>query len=339
MAGNSATVPTVYVRAKSVNNFSTNVDYFHGEGCGLTLGHHSFTGLSIMSEYRNDSEVSGNDNQPPDRTKTLVIGLMGLVAVAGALIWAFSSGFFGGSDGVVTPLPPTQPPPIVAPPRAEEADAPAREPAYTPEPPSESTVLAEPDMTVQEANQQLADQLGTLNLSVLATQFTNKPNTIERAMAVVDSMRRGEIPYKLLPLAPPKQTFPFLDSGTAVTLDPAGFTRFDGLLTILAELNIPLAIELFRDYQPVLQASWSALGYANNDVEKSLLNVLELILLTPELPTDARLIKDEGNWIYEDETLEALPALQKQLLRMGPNNAEQLRSLARDLRGALLDSQ
>jgi len=27
------------------------------------------------------------------------------------------------------------------------------------------------------------------------------------------------------------------------------------------------------------------------------------------------------------------------LLRMGPNNAEQLRSLARDLRGALLDSQ
>ena len=116
--------------------------------------------------------------------------------------------------------------PIVAPPRAEEADAPAREPAYTPEPPSESTVLAEPDMTVQEANQQLADQLGTLNLSVLATQFTNKPNTIERAMAVVDSMRRGEIPYKLLPLAPPKQTFPFLDSGYS------GHTRSSGIYTL-----------------------------------------------------------------------------------------------------------
>ena len=98
-------------------------------------------------------------------------------------------------------------------------------------------------------------------------------------------------------------------------------------------------ITLFREYQSTIEQAWQALGYADKSVEPALLEVLELIMLTPDIQLDARLLKDEANWVYEDESLEKLPALQKQIMRMGPENAERLKALARDLRGGLLDTQ
>jgi len=60
-------------------------------------------------------------------------------------------------------------------------------------------------------------------------------------------------------------------------------------------------------------------------------------MLAPETPIEARLYKVEANWVYEDPALEALSPLQKQLMRMGPDNAERVKEKARELRGALLD--
>ena len=62
-----------------------------------------------------------------------------------------------------------------------------------------------------------------------------------------------------------------------------------------------------------------------------------MILLAPTTDLEARLYKDEANWRYEDDSLETLPALQKQLMRMGPANAEKIQDKARELRGAMLD--
>jgi hypothetical protein len=122
-------------------------------------------------------------------------------------------------------------------------------------------------------------------------------------------------------------------------MDPAGFARYDGLTNTLSSLDVNTTITLFREYQSTIEQAWQALGYTDNSVEPALLEALELIMLTPDIQVDARLLKDEANWIYEDESLEKLPALQKQIMRMGPENAERLKALARDLRGGLLDTQ
>ena len=54
------------------------------------------------------------------------------------------------------------------------------------------------------------------------------------------------------------------------------------------------------------------------------------------MPDRAELVRKEANWIFADAELENLSALQKQLLRMGPENAEILQRKARELRAALL---
>jgi hypothetical protein len=49
-------------------------------------------------------------------------------------------------------------------------------------------------------------------------------------------------------------------------------------------------------------------------------------------------MKQEANWVFMDPELEALSAVQKQLLRMGPANSAIIQQKARDLRGAVLQT-
>lgn len=49
-------------------------------------------------------------------------------------------------------------------------------------------------------------------------------------------------------------------------------------------------------------------------------------------------MKREANWVYIDPELEALSSLQKQVLRMGPENSGIIQAKARELRGAVLES-
>jgi hypothetical protein len=64
---------------------------------------------------------------------------------------------------------------------------------------------------------------------------------------------------------------------------------------------------------------------------------LDLIITTPEVDlSEARLIRKEAVWIFEDPAIEALAPIQKQVLRMGPDNAEIVKAKAAEARALWL---
>jgi hypothetical protein len=52
--------------------------------------------------------------------------------------------------------------------------------------------------------------------------------------------------------------------------------------------------------------------------------------------SEARLIRKEAIWVYEDPAIEALAPLQKQVLRMGPENAAIIRTKGEEARALWL---
>jgi hypothetical protein len=65
---------------------------------------------------------------------------------------------------------------------------------------------------------------------------------------------------------------------------------------------------------------------------------LDLVIATPQLDlSEARLIRKEAVWIFEDPAIEGLAPIQKQVLRMGPKNAEVIKAKAAEARGLWLD--
>lgn len=285
-----------------------------------------------MSDQTEDNTVP----QSNQRSAALSVGLpaIGLALVVAALIWGFQK------------APTSQVPEPTAAPNAEvtapQPATPSVEPVVEPSPDKaiapEPLVAEEPAMTVTALNAVLPETAAGWGIEPLGTTFVQRANAIERGMAMIDNLRQGEVPYKLLPVARPKQAFGVIADGSAVTIDAASFSRYNGLVRTLEGVNIEAMVALYRQHESTFAAAWAALGYSNVTLEQAILASLESILLTPEFPLDARLIKKEANWIYEDKSIEALPALQKQLLRMGPENMQVIQNLARELRGAILDT-
>ncbi len=273
--------------------------------------------------------------QSNQRSAALSIGLpaVGLGLVVAALIWGFQSadaagtranssthcGSFRATTGT---------------PSVEQVAEPATTDALAPEP----EVTEAPALTVDALNALLPATSSGWGIEPLGTTFVQQANAIERGMAMIDNLRQGEVPYKLLPVARPKQAFSVISDGSANTVNTASFSRYNGLVRTLEGVNTAAMVAFYRQHETTFAAAWAALGYSNVTLEQAILASLESILLTPEIPLDARLIKKEANWIYEDKKHRSTPGVAKASASHGPENMQVMQNLARELRGAILDS-
>lgn len=290
-----------------------------------------------MTEQSTTDQPMGNTtHQPAERSALVGVGLpmLGLVIIVAALIWGFrdtpTSNSVEPAPISAAQAPESQPPNATEPAVAETYAQPIQQPELAPEP--------QPALSLEALNTRLPDEMAAWRVEPLGSSFARQSNALERGIAMIDNLRQGEVPYKLLPIARPKQAFSIVDNGLAVSMNPQGFSRYDGLVDTLTRLDTEAVIRFFRQCQSTLESAWAALGYTELSLENAILATLDAVLLTPEIPPDARLLKKEANWVYEDETLEALPALQKQIIRMGPKNTQSVQDIARSLRGAMLDS-
>jgi hypothetical protein len=196
----------------------------------------------------------------------------------------------------------------------------------------------EPTVTEETADAYARDMVESINGGKALAQFVAGDYIVERAVAVVDALRRGEVPYKLLPVGRPSKPFPISDDGLRVTMDPSGFSRYDGFAQWVNGIDVLAIVDLLNDYEQIATEALSRMGVVDFDIRSAVLAATTEILATPIAPQSAELMKREANWVYMDSELEALSSLQKQVLRMGPENSELIQAKARELRGAVLDS-
>ncbi|MBT5068169.1 MAG: DUF3014 domain-containing protein, partial [Halieaceae bacterium] len=224
--------------------------------------------------------------------------------------------------------------PVPAPIAAQAPAAPIAAPVVTEVQPK---IPPAPVVSEETGDQYARESIDAVNGGKALAQFVAGDYVVERAVAIIDALRRGEVPYKLLPVGKPSTTFPISDNGLRVTLDTAGFSRYDGFAQWVGGLDTPALISLLNDYERIATQALTRMGVTDFDIRSALLAATTQILSTPQVAVDAELMRREANWVYMDPELEALSSLQKQVLRMGPENADIVQQKARDIRGALLE--
>ena len=182
---------------------------------------------------------------------------------------------------------------------------------------------------LNESDNTVRDALAAIPLGPPGQQYLLSSNIIERSSSALYLMAQGDVPYKLIPIARPKIPFPISDDGLKVTADPAGFSRYDTLSGWLRQLDIAAVFDALDWLLPLFREAWSFYGETTETFDSAVLNTLDTIINTPEIDlAEARLIRKEAVWIYEDPTIEALSPLQKQIMRMGPDNALIVKAVA-----------
>ena len=227
----------------------------------------------------------------------------------------------------VTAPPPAPPPaPVVA--EIEER---------APEPPPPEPVK-EPLPRLEESDDAVRDAVGDIPLGTAGQQYLIPGNIIERSASLIYLMAQGDVPYKLLPVSRPKAAFPISDDGTQVVTDPAGFERYDALTQWLQSLDLESLLSSLDWFIPLFREAWSYYGEDPAAFDMAVVMTLDLVIATPAIDlSEARLIRKEAVWIFEDPAIEGLAPIQKQVLRMGPENAEIVKAKATEARGLWLD--
>ena len=250
---------------------------------------------------------------------SLIAALIGVVAV-GAL---FLTGVLPQNEPASTP-PPTTLVPEPEPELAETAES-------TPTPATETPVIEEapvpapvqdPLPKLDESDDDIRDAVADIPLGNAGQQYLMSSNVIERGTSMVYLLMQGEVPYKLLPIARPKEAFPIADDGTQVVVSAEGFARYDALAQWLMSLDVEALGAALARFTPLFREAWSYYGEEAEAFDFAVVSALDMIASTPDVDlAGARLVRKEAVWLYEDPAIEGLPAIQKQVLRMGPDNA------------------
>jgi hypothetical protein len=160
---------------------------------------------------------------------------------------------------------------------------------------------------------------------------------VARAVATVDNLGRAHAPPQRWPVTPPLGRF---------SIDAANAGRYDSAVALATVVDAKRLAQAYRALYPQFQQSYQQLGYPQGYFNDRLVEVIDLMLATPEpaAPPAVRLTDVKGPlasnrpWVrYEfvDPRLEALPAGSKMLLRMGPANARKIKAQLRALRAEI----
>ena len=121
-----------------------------------------------------------------------------------------------------------------------------------------------------------------------------------------------------------------------IYMSPTGYLRYDAFADAIAALDIGILVNTFHMLRPVYEEVYGYLGLNPDDFDNAVIRTLDLVLATPEIGEPIALKPKSVMYLYASPSLESLPEVQKQLLRMGPDNIRRIKQQAQLLRDGLL---
>jgi Protein of unknown function (DUF3014) len=171
-----------------------------------------------------------------------------------------------------------------------------------------------------------------------------------RLVATLDQLGREHAPASLWPVAPAPGRFLVEQRGDATVIAADNAQRYAPMVRALASVDAAATVALYRRMVPLLDRAWRTLGMGERHLNDRVFEVIDLLLATPEpaQPIAVLLTEVKGPvpslrpWVryeFADPKLQALPAGQKVLLRMGQAERQQVKDKLRDLRRHLVQGR
>jgi hypothetical protein len=192
------------------------------------------------------------------------------------------------------------------------------------------------DAYVKDALIQLLGRASVLSL-------LNTDNFLFRVVATVDNLPRLQAPARLWPVVPAAGRFAPEQRGDGLTLSATNGRRYARLVTLAESLDVQQAVALYRRLYPLLQRAYEDMGYPGKYFNDRVVEAIDLLIETPEPASAPKLrvievhspIAAAKPWLryeFEDPALEARPAGQKILLRVGLDNERRLKAKLSEFR-------
>lgn len=249
----------------------------------------------------------------------VVAAVVAAAVVGGWLYWR--------SHAVLPAIPEAVEPPPVAPP--VEAPIAHPIPAAASEPPG--TPLPE----LNESDKAVGDALAAAAGNVPLAQYVVPESLIRHIVVTVDNLPRQKVAVDKRPVSATPGSFTADGDELHATLDTRNFQRYAPLVDLVRKAEVQRLVVVYLRFYPLFQKAYQDLGYPTGYFNDRLVQVIDLLLATPQVPAPIDLVRPNVMYVFADPQLEALPAGQKVLIRMGPDNAAVIKAKLMELRAAI----
>jgi Protein of unknown function (DUF3014) len=249
-----------------------------------------------------------------------VIGIAAVVVVVGIGI----AYYFHGRNT----LPPSEPIAMSPPPAA------GGEPAIEHPVPSSAGTQAAPLPPLNESDPAVKEGLSAL-IGANAVQYLVPDDIVRHIVVTVDNLPRQKAPAAKRPTLGAPGAFLADGDELHATLDPKNFGRYDPMVNVVRQLDMQRMANTYFHFYPLFQGAYQNLGYPNGYFNDRLVQVIDSLLATPQPSGPIELTRPNVLYTFADPDLEALPAGQKLLLRMGPDNAAVIKGKLKELRAII----
>ncbi len=177
-------------------------------------------------------------------------------------------------------------------------------------------------------------------------QWLNVDAFAHRVAVTVDSLPRAHSPARFWPVHPTAGRFSTQAAADSHAIAPANAKRYAAFVAWVETLDMQRVAALYRRAYPQFQRAYENLGYPGRHFNDRVIAVIDHLLETPAGPESIEVklanvkgpIQPARPWVmveFADAELEERSSGQKLMMRIGKENARQLKAKLTELRAAL----
>lgn len=185
--------------------------------------------------------------------------------------------------------------------------------------------VAEEQVILPELAASTEDVLQQLKLAEQDTSVLTSSELIRDAVVFIDNLRNGLVVRDKAGVEGPRNAFRVLEQNGKLYIDPRSYDRYNTLVDWFVSLDTEVLVAMMERYRPLIAAALAEIGYLDTSPEQVLIEAIALLNGTPAVGTVVELTDDTVMYRFTDPALEALPAAQKQMLRLGPDNIRRVK--------------
>lgn len=208
-------------------------------------------------------------------------------------------------------------------------------------PAAEAEVAAEPELTIAEPAPEplpaLEQSDPVLKQEILKFDWQpglagliNTEQMVRNLVVTIDNLAQRQLVANRPVVAPLDQPFAAIPQGSDQTyqIDPASYQRYEPYVRLLETTEPEQMFRLMERYQPLFEQAFGELGYPDLSFKQRLQQALQQFLAIEPNTADTTLVRKSVAYTYADPAVEGRSDLEKQIIRLGPDNHQRLRVIA-----------
>ena len=202
--------------------------------------------------------------------------------------------------------------------------------------PVEVPVVAAPEIavvnlpTLNDSDSFVLEGLQAMQNGVAMVRLLTNEQFVRNFVVFVENVSRGGFPQTELPYRPLGQEMPVSNiDDNLFLMAPAAHARFNQVVDTFVALETDQMLTLYRTLSPLFQQAYAEIGFRDVNFDDTVRRALTQVVSAAPVEGPYQLVKPSVMYLYADSNIENLSEVNKQLIRLGPENSAKLQEKLR----------